>query len=116
MTPREIESEALAIARSLAGKNASSGVVDQGVRRICWLARKARGQVFGLSPAVAALRETALRIVVADDLSRRKGGAGVDAEHLQLARVVFALTASYDPTVQAAIGEAIAVAEAGGGR
>lgn len=65
-----------------------------------------------MTPAVSALRALCLEVHVADDFARRGDIDGaVQPDFVRLARILFALTASTDPAVQAALDAAIATAE-----
>lgn len=64
--------------------------------------------------AVSDLRQLCLVTVATDEMLRRRGSEGCDPERVYLSRILFALTASTDAIVLAAIEQAIGVAERGG--
>lgn len=63
-----------------------------------------------MPPAVSHLRRVCLQSVVTDGLTRKRGAAGLEPDHVHLARILFALTASTDAAVLAAIDAAIETA------
>ena len=64
-----------------------------------------------MTPSALALRTTCLRVIAADAHAQQLDAEGPHPDFLRLARVLFALTASRDATVQAAIAAAVAFVE-----